>query len=878
MPCVSRAPHIRLVVSTLIGLIQDYLYVLYSDTGPLKWGGIFALQSTGFGLAAHFLMASTFKRHARLRILATTLLRSTRPPSESLLDASFVVYIMWSPWRPYFYVGKTVNFRERLRKHIDAFLNASCDSQQPYMEVLRRHARGDAARAASAWFYLPIGCLPSDAQAFTLEQHVIDSEHPRLNVPYVHRFALPGIGPHPERHAVWHRVHKRHEGTTRAIGLKALESVRRFRRWPPPRLHVQGALQWLPRSGTKRAFQGIIHRLIQHARERGQTLLLPAIRDLKVMLAPVAVIALRAGLRNAPSFYRRFGDSGPWPCARHLHPDPPRYPSPDGECHIFAPQDTWPWPAHLSHLRTLPAHAALVPSQARYTAACRRLLWRLVAALRLDCSAAFTDCCVHDVVSSIAFDFDAPHLPLDFHPVPESVIRAGRSPTRGLVVEEFQNTKHVLVAECPRRVQLLCAALFGITGQSPHFVYHPGLTAEAVLQQVASVPGLGADLQPARLSNPRHWRMASASAPNKKREKPDSRRPLVDRSRWPTQGLESPAARAIDWISGAGIPEHLHIDAQRTDSLLPLLERFSELAPRGPVQKYGTDLTDCFTNIPHCLERRAWAFYQEVLAARDISAIAAPRRRGSARTLPLEPPRASPLHVVFRPADLTAAIEHSLANLWLAVGTLVGRATDGLAMGSSLAGALTRMVLIYCDVVFHASLYSGRGLPPPARSRVRYYVVEGVRILILESRYMDDYICLWKASVDTPPASLRRVADHIASWPSLRYPLPSETDGGDAITGMRLSLDSCGRVSVRPASLDLGSYSDDFQYPPYMHFRSFVPNATKRAIVLGLIARTDAFTYPLDAKAAALAELLTLLITAAEFPEAVVKRWATQSQ
>ncbi|CAK0794476.1 unnamed protein product [Prorocentrum cordatum] len=459
--------------------------------------------------------------------------------------------------------------------------------------------------------------------------------------------------------------------------------------------------------------------------------------------------------------------------------------------------------------------------------------------------AAFIDCCVHDVVSSIAFDFKAPHLPLDFDPVPESVIRAGRSLTRGLVVEEFQKTRHALVAECPRRVQLLCTALFGITGQNPHFVYHPGLTAEAVLQQVVSVPGLGADLQPARLSNPRHWRMASASAPNKKREKPDSRRPLVDRSHWPTQGLESPAARAIDWISGTGIPEHLHIDAQRTDLLLPLLERFSELAPHGPVQKYGSDLTACFTNIPHCLVRRAWAFYQEVLTARDISAIAAPRRRGFARTLPFEPPRASPLHVVFRPADLTAAIGHSLANLWLAVGTLVGRAFDGLAMGSSLAGALTRMVLIYCDVVFHATLYSGRGLPPPARSRVRYYVVEGVRILILESRYMDDYICLWKASVDTPPASLRRI---------------------------RVG------VSVRPASLDLGSYSDDFQYPPYMHFRSFAPNATKRAIVLGLIARTDAFTYPPDAKAAALAELLTLLITAAEFPAAVVKRWATQSQ
>ena len=27
----------------------------------------------------------------------------------------------------------------------------------------------------------------------------------------------------------------------------------------------------------------------------------------------------------------------------HLHPSLPRYPSPDGRAHIFAPQETWPW-------------------------------------------------------------------------------------------------------------------------------------------------------------------------------------------------------------------------------------------------------------------------------------------------------------------------------------------------------------------------------------------------------------------------------------------------------------------------------------------------------------------------------------------------------
>eukprot|EP00959_Pyramimonas_sp_CCMP1952_P031358 657555-Pyramimonas_sp.AAC.1 len=60
----------------------------------------------------------------------------------------------------------------------------------------------------------------------------------------------------------------------------------------------------------------------------------------------------------------------------------------------------------------------------------------------------------------------------------------------GLVVEEFQKTRRVLVAECPRRVQLLARAVFGADGQDHHFQYYPDLTVQAVLGRVAVVPGL----------------------------------------------------------------------------------------------------------------------------------------------------------------------------------------------------------------------------------------------------------------------------------------------------------------------------------------------------------------------------------------------------
>ena len=951
MPCVSRTPHIRLAIVTCLTLLQAVLHTHYSLPGPLHWDSIFLLHSMGFVLAGHLLMASTFRRHARLRALAATLPGSTWPPDEQLLEGTFIVYLMWSPWRPYIYVGKTVHFKERLRKHLYAFLTPQNDSQQPSMEVLRCQANRDAPLAASSWLYLPIARFSNDAEAVTLEQHLISTEHPHLNEPYVRKLlgthagyqalgrhlrltAAPPTAParltqrlahahaarpraqpalqalcpssasaatsvtrwahlacntlatcddaqgHAELYrlspdewfAVWHRVRRRHEGTTRAIGLKTLDSVRRFRCWPRPRLSVQGALPWLPGEGVRRVFHFIVQQLILDVRSRGQTLMLPMIRDLTIALSPVSTLTLRSALRNAPRFYRRLGETAPWACTCHLHPNLPRFPSPDGESHIFAPQDTWPWPPELGYLRTMPSHAAVVPSKSHFLTTCSRLLHRIVDTLHLACPPAFIDACVSGIASTI--DFDTLSCSLDFQPIPYSAIGVGRSLTAGLVVEEFQKTKHVLVAECPRRVQLLCSDLFGISGQNTKFEYFPGLPAEAVLQQVCQVPGLRDHLQPARLSSRRHWRMATASAPNKKREKPDGRRPLVDRSHWPTQGLESPAARAIDWISQACIPEHLHIDAQRTDSVLTLLSRFNELPPHGPVRKSGSDLVDCFTNIPHQLVRDAWVFYREVLNERGVGFITAPRRRGTGSCVPYEPPRASPQRVTFSISDLTAAIEHSLANLWLAVGCLVGRATDGLAMGSSLAGALTRMTLIYCDIIFHATLYPGPRPPPTARGRVRYVVMLGIELLVLETRYMDDYLCLWKAPAGCTQELLDCIAELIAAWPVARYPLPCEQDGGDTFTGMRIALGTDGCASARPASLHAGSYHDEFNYPPYMDYRSFTPPSIKRAVVLGIIARVDRFTLPLDGRADALRELFQLLASSGHFPVSVIKRWA----
>ena len=120
-----------------------------------------------------------------------------------------------------------------------------------------------------------------------------------------------------------------------------------------------------------------------------------------------------------------------------------------------------------------------------------------------------------------------------------------------------------------------------------------------VLQQISSIPGLRDELQPQRIGRSSRWAMASASAPNKKVEKPDDRRPIVDRSRWPTSVIDTPVARSLDWFSATIIPEHLHTDIQRTDRFPSLLTDFNDMEPNPCVSgKVGGDLKSCFTNIP----------------------------------------------------------------------------------------------------------------------------------------------------------------------------------------------------------------------------------------------------------------------------------------
>lgn len=504
--------------------------------------------------------------------------------------------------------------------------------------------------------------------------------------------------------ATWHHIRKRVEGIPRQIGLIFLDRVRKFRGWPRPTLSLCVSMPWLPASGARGALKDMLTKLVLETRSEGHVMLIPALHDLKLAVTQVPIVTMASVLRNAPSYYKKLGDATPWKCICHRFPQLPRLPCQDGHMHIFAPQDSWPWPPDLESMRRMPSHTSAIPSVPLLTRKCRAALDAITSRLGVPlrepvAQSMAVETAMNMYTASLAYsgvDVSVHHADFDL----------ARNLVRGLVVEEFQKTRHMLVAECPRRVQLLCHELFEVHSRGKTFEYHADLPSELVLPLLAHIPGLSSSLSPYVVSKSALWKMPCASAPNKSTDKPDSRRPLIDRSRCPTAALDTPASRAVDWLSSVFLPRHLHIDLSRTDDFLPLVRDFDRRPPHGRIHSSGADLVSCFTNMPHSLVRSAWLFVRQCIGPR-FSSLAAPRRgRVGTCRISNEASGIRGAFLVLTLADIEILLEHELACGWFMLGGLVGRQVEGLPMGSSWGGALKRLALIYCDVSFYTSIHS----------------------------------------------------------------------------------------------------------------------------------------------------------------------------
>ena len=192
-PRVSRAPQERHFIFTPLAVTSGILLKLYSHAGHIPWQNIFAAHHIMILLSEYLSVSSKLGQYARLRTQASSPQGTTWPLlSLQLLDAKVVVYLAFSLWHKHFYIGKTLDFRERLRKHIIGFLRPGMARPQPYMTYLTYAACGSPSLALSRTICVPIAMCEDETTALQLEQHLISTVHPSLNDPYAALCVGPG--------------------------------------------------------------------------------------------------------------------------------------------------------------------------------------------------------------------------------------------------------------------------------------------------------------------------------------------------------------------------------------------------------------------------------------------------------------------------------------------------------------------------------------------------------------------------------------------------------------------------------------------------------------------------------------------------------------
>ena len=132
--------------------------------------------------------------------------------------------------------------------------------------------------------------------------------------------------------------------------------------------------------------------------------------------------------------------------------------------------------------------------------------------------------------------------------------------------------------------------------------------------------------------------------------------------------------------------------------LVPIIEEFNAHPGTGPAQHVGADICSCFTMIKHLLVMQAWAFLRGC-ARHPVAGLAVPRGRTQAKARPFMLTATSRNMISLSLDNIEDIIRHHLGNGWFLFGGLLMRQIEGLPMGSGLACALTRMVLIFLDIL-----------------------------------------------------------------------------------------------------------------------------------------------------------------------------------
>ena len=224
-------------------------------------------------------------------------------------------------------------------------------------------------------------------------------------------------------------------------------------------------------------------------------------------------------------------------------------------------------------------------------------------------------------------------------------------------------------------------------------------------------------------------------------------------------------------------------------------------------------------------------------------------------------------------SDIDAVIKHHLRSGWFSLGGRIGREIEGLPMGSALAGALTRMTLIFYDIIHRTKV------PQHLRSlsRISTLTIDGYAIAVMDIRYVDDCISLWRCPSGLPSKVVQTICSVLRQRMTARYPLKIEDDLSDKFVGVTVAISDTGIFETMPSLISAGSLYQAPDHPAFMAYRSFTSPTVKRAIIFNIISRVAAFTYPEAERPKVLKIFLNRIVEEGGFPRGRVRTWIAQA-
>ena len=198
-------------------------------------------------------------------------------------------------------------------------------------------------------------------------------------------------------------------------------------------------------------------------------------------------------------------------------------------------------------------------------------------------------------------------------------------------------------------------------------------------------------------------------------------------------------------------------------------------------------------------------------------------------------------------------------------------------MGSGLGSALTKMVLLFLDVLHYMQHIHPCMVDSSLAGRCTLLQINSCQIILLEMRYMDDYCALWKFAESPSTVSFTEAQDRVNAslldMLHLRYPLPLEEDTSLIFIGLELSLGHDGSVGIMPSCVEPPNYEGVFDFPGAMVYQSFAPESVKRSLVCGILSRIQRLTTPASLKPVALSRFCDML-KAQGFPRNELRKWS----